>query len=227
MVWYILLGIVAFLLVILCIPLSLTVVLDETGALRLVGRVLGFPVYRLPKKERPVKLSDYTLRAIRRREHREERRRQRDARRAERKRKKQQAKEQSKKAPKPPDKSMPLTDKLVFIKELAEVVLQRSLKHARVDVESLAITVATPDAARTAILYGSICAALAGVTEALDVFSHLRIRDPERYGVAADFTSERTRADIKLHFRLRVHHVLDIACRALVRLIARMLKKYK
>ena len=53
------------------------------------------------------------------------------------------------------------------------------------------------------------------------------VDDPERYGVAADFTSERTRADIKLHFRLRVHHVLDIACRALVRLIARMLKKYK
>lgn len=227
MVWYILLGIVAFLFLICCVPLSLTVALDESGTLRLVGRVLGMTIYRSPKKERPVKLSDYTPRAIRRREKREERRRQKAISKAKRKQKKQESKTQKKQTPQPPDAKMPLIDKITFIKDLAEVVLQRSLKHARVDVESLAITVATPDAARTAILYGSVCAALAGVTEVLNVCSHLRIRDSERYGVAADFAGEKTRVDIKLHFRLRVHHALDIALRALLRLVARMLKKYK
>ena len=224
MVWYILLGIAALLLVILCIPLSLTVVLDESGELRLVGRVLGFAVYRSPERERPVKPSDYTPRAIRRRERREMRRRQRALKRQQRKRAKQ---ERAGKVASPPNKWASLTDKLSFIKELLGVILRRSLSHARVDVESLAITVATPDAAQTALLYGGVCAALAGVTEALHLFSHLRIRDAARYGVAADFTSERTRADVRIHFRLRVHHVLDIAWHTLIRTIARMLKKQK
>lgn len=222
MVWYILLGIAALLLVILCIPLSLTVSLDESGALRLVGRVLGIPVYRSPKREKPVKLSDYSPRALRRREKREQKRR----RKAIKKQQHKQAKSAGKaKTASAPDKSASLGDKLDFIKTLAEAVLKRSLKHARVDVESLAITVATPDAARTAILYGSTCASLAGVTEALHQFTHWRIRDAARYGVAADFTSERTRADIRIHFRLRVGHVLDIARHTLFRMVGRMLKK--
>ena len=222
MVWYILLGIAALLLVILCIPLSLTVSLDESGALRLVGRVLGIPVYRSPKREKPVKLSDYSPRAIRRREKREQKR----LRKALKKKQRKQIKSADKaKTASAPDKSASLGDKLDFIKTLAEAVLSRSLKHARVDVASLAITVATPDAAETAILYGGVCAALARLTETLHQFTHLHIRNAARYGVAADFTSERTRVDIGIRFRLRVGHVLDIAWHALRRMIGRMLKK--
>ncbi len=224
MVWYILLGIAALLLVILYIPLSLTVMLDESGALRLVGRALGIAVYRSPKKERPVHLSDYTPRALRRRERREQKRRRRALKRQQRKQASRGGRDG---ISSPPDKRLPLTEKLGFIKDLAEVVFKRSLRYARVDVERLTVTVATPDAAQTAILYGAVCAALAGVTEALNVFSHIRIRHPEAYGVAADFTSEKTRADIRLHFRLRVHHVLSIAWHTLRRLVSRMLQKKK
>jgi hypothetical protein len=222
MLWYILLGVAALLLVVLCIPLSLTVSLDESGALQLVGRVLGITVYRSPERERPVKLSDYSPHALRRREKREQRRRRKALKKQQRKRNQSTAK---RKTASPPDKKAALTEKLDFIKTLAEAVLSRSLKHARVDVASLAITVATPDAAETAILYGGVCAALAGLTETLHQFTHLHIRNAARYGVAADFTSERTRADIGIRFRLRVGHVLDIAWHALRRMIGRMLKK--
>lgn len=222
MLWYILLGVAALFLVILCIPLSLTVSMDESGVLRLVGRVLGVPVYRSPRRERPVKLSDYSPRALRRREKREQRRRYKALKKQLRKQSK--SVDKSKTAP-TPDKKAPLGEKIDFIKTLAEAVLTRSLKHARVDVASLAITVATPDAAGTAILYGSVCAALAGLTEALHQFSHLRIRDAAHFGVAADFTSERTTARIRIHFRLRVGHVLDIAWHTLRRMVGRMLKR--
>lgn len=223
MIWYILAGIVALILLLLTVPLSLTVSADESGEVRLCGRVCGIAVYRSPKPERPVKLSDYTPRAIRKRERALERRRQRQERRALRKAKKHGQGQAS--TLKPPKADVPLTEKLAFIKDLAEVVLRRSLKHARVYVERLTITVATPDAATTAIFYGSVCAALAALTEALDHFSHLRIRDAQAFGVTADFLGDRTRASILLHFRLRVHHVLDIGLRALARMVARMLKR--
>ena len=218
MIWYILAGIAALVALLLLVPLSLTLSMDEAGQITLRGRVLGVPVYRSPRPSPPVKLSDYSPRAIRRRE----RAAARKARRAER-RALRRSKARRGSAP-PPD--VPLATKLTFIKDLIGTVFKRSLKHARVDVERLAITVATPDAAQTAILYGGVCAALAALTEALHQFSHLRIRHPDAYGVAADFTSEKTRADLRIHFRFRLYHVLDVGLHALGRLIRRAVRSH-
>lgn len=211
MLWYILAGILLLLLFLLFIPLSLTVSLSEDGALSLCGRVLGFVVYRSPKKKRPFKPSDYTSRAMRRREQT----------RAARKKKpeKQNDKPNVKKS-----KDMSLGDTISLVRDIASTVLHRSLKHARVRVDRLAITVATPDAAQTAILYGGVCAALAALTEVLNNFSHLHIRDAAYYGVAVDYTSERCRADVRIRFTLRVHHVINIAIRTVIRAVGHMMK---
>lgn len=216
---YILAGLIALIALVLLIPLSLSVTLDEAGNIRLCGRILGIPVYRSPKGLRPVRLSDYTPRAIQRRERAAKRKQQRQMRRAQRNAKRKSHHPVS--GSQRPGNDMPLIDKISFIKELACVILKRTLGHARVDVERLAITVATPDAAQTAILYGGVCTALAALTEMLDLHSHLRIRDTEQYGVAADFTSDNTRADIRLHFRLRVCHLFDIALHALIQFVRR------
>lgn len=221
MLWYIIAGILLFLLLLLFIPLSLTVSLSEDGVLGLCGRVLGISVYRSPKKERPFDPRRYTKRAIRRRERAEQRKLRRKQRRAARKKKprKQAEKPDAKKS-----KDMSLSDTISLVGDIASTVLHRSLKHARVSVDRLAITVATPDAAQTAILYGGVCAALAALTEVLNNFSHLRIRDAARYGVAVDYTSERCRADVRIRFTLRVHHVISIAIRTVFRAVGHMMK---
>lgn len=220
MFWYILAGIVVFLWLLLIIPLSLTVSLAEDGDLRLCGRVLGFAVYRSPRKKHPFKISDYTPRAMRKRERAQLRKCR---------RKEQRALRKSKKTPSAgartsrTDADMPLTEKISIIRDIASTIFHRSLKHARVDVERLVITVATPDAAQTAILYGGVCAALSALTEVLHTFSHLRIRDASQYGVAVDYTSNQSRADVRLHFRLRLHHVINIAVHTVFRAVARMM----
>ncbi len=221
MLWYILAGIVLFLWLLLLIPLSLTVSLGEDGAVRLRGRVLGITVYRSPKKQRPFRLSDYSPRAIRRRALAEQRKRRRAERRALRKSKKAKP---STPSTSQKGKDLPLIEAIALVRDIASTVLHRSLKHARVDVERLTITVATPDAAQTAIVYGGVCAALAALTEILHSFSHLRIRDASLYGVAADYTSEKSRADVCIHFRLRIHHVISIAVHTVFRAVGRMMK---
>ena len=221
MLWYIVAGIVLFLLLLLFIPLSLTVTLSEDGALKLCGRVLGFAVYRSPKKERPFDPRRYTPRALRRRERTEQRKLRRKQRRAARKKSKQK---QSDKHDAKKSRDMSLSDTVSLIGDIASTVLHRSLKHARVRVDRLAITVATPDAAQTAILYGGVCAALTALTEVLNSFSHLRIHDAAYYGVAVDYTSERCRADVRIRFALRVHHVISIAIRTVLRAVDRMMK---
>ena len=45
------------------------------------------------------------------------------------------------------------------------------------------LTVASDDAAKTALLYGAASTALAGLAEVLDTYSNLRIRHAERFGV--------------------------------------------
>ena len=214
MLWYILAAILALLLFVLFIPLSLSVTVDETGEKTLKGRILGFCVYRSPKRKRRVRLSDYSPRAMERRE--------RKALAKAAKKKKRQTGAQTKQAD-----QRGLAEQITDIADLARLILRRSLYHARVDVESLAITVASSDAAKTALLYGAVSAALAFLTETLDQFSHLRIRKAERYGVAADFSSDRTRADVRLHFRLRVHHLIRIAWHTLLHLAMRNAKKQK
>ena len=221
MLWYILAGIAVFLWLVMLIPLSLTVTMGEDGTLVLCGRIFGLAVYRSPKKERPFKLSRYTPRALARRRKAELRKLRRAERRSLRKsRKKKQGPEISKS-----DADVPLTEKISLIRDIASTVLHRSLKHARVDVERLAITVATPDAARTAILYGGVCAALAALTEALHAYSHLRIRDASKYGVAVDYTGDKIRTDVRIRFSLRLHHVINIAAHTVFRAAARMAKR--
>lgn len=221
MLWYIIAGILLLLLLLLFIPLSLTVSMSEDGAIRLCGRVLGFAVYRSPKKERPFNPRHYTPRAIKRRERTEQRKLRRKQRRAAHKEK---SKKQDIKPTSHGGKDMSLTETISLVRDIAATVLHRSLKHARVNVERLAITVATPDAAQTAILYGGVCAALAALTEILHNFSHLRIRDAAHFGVAVDYTSERCRADVRIRFTLRVHHVIRIAIRTVLRAVGHTMK---
>ena len=213
MIWYVLAGILALLLLLLMVPLTLSVRINEQGKTLIRGRILGICVFRSPKKKKRVRPSRYTPRAIRRRE---------------RKALRAQTKPVEKgegRAPK--HKDVPLSEQISSVASLSSLILRRSLHHARVTVDALALTVATPDAAQSAILYGAAQGALALLTDVLHEFSHLRIRHPERFGIAVDFTGEKTRADIRLRFCLRVHHVIRIACHTLTAMVKREIKKQK
>ena len=191
-------SVVALALLFLISPVILTLTINDEQGLRLRGRILGFSFYRHPEKEKRVRLSDYSERAM-----------------------KKKAKQSKKKSPAPtmppPGDDAPLTEKLSFATELASTVLRRSLSFAHVRVRRMTITVGSSDAATTALLYGAISPALAFLLETLEQFSHLHISRHAQVGVAADFTSDRTRTDIHLRFRLRVMHMIIIALHAMIK----------
>jgi hypothetical protein len=203
-------------LIALMLPVTLSLKLDRTGQLRLRLHVLGLSLYRSPKKQKRVRLSQYSKRAMAKRKKKEQR-----------KQRKQGKRPPEHVAPTPPPDKAPLTDKISFITDLASTVLRRSLSHARVRVDCLTVTVGTPDAAKTAILCGVLSPALAFLLETLEQFSHLHMSPSTPVGVAPDFTSEHTRADIRLHFRLHVIHLLDIALHALAGVLRHTVKKSK
>ncbi|MBE6620855.1 MAG: DUF2953 domain-containing protein [Ruminococcaceae bacterium] len=190
----------ALMLLFLAAPVTLTVAMNDEHDLRLRGRILGLSFYRYPEKRKRVRLSDYSERAIKKRQE------------------KRNKKERSAPTLPPPDDGAPLTEKLSFATELASTVLRRSLSLAHVRVTKLTITVGSGDAATTALLYGVISPALAFLLETLEQFSHLHISRNARVGVAADFTSDRTRADIHLRFRLRVIHLIIIALHSMMKI---------
>ena len=182
-------------------PFTLTVIINDEQGLRLRWRILGLSFYRYPEKKRRVRLSDYSERAMK-------------------KKAKQSKKRPSAPTLPPPDDDAPLTEKLSFATDLASTVLRRSLALAHVRVRRLTVTVGSSDAATTALLYGAISPALAFLLETLEQFSHLHISRNALVGVAADFTSDRTRTDIHLRFRLRVIHMIIIALHSMIKTVS-------
>ena len=114
------------------------------------------------------------------------------------------------------DTQTSLADKISFVTELAKTILSRTLSHARVKVYRLAITVASSDAAKTALLYGAVSPAVAFLLETLEQFSNLKIASDAPIGVQADFTDDHCHADLHVRFRLLVVHLIDVALRSLL-----------
>ena len=72
------------------------------------------------------------------------------------------------------------------------------------------ISVGTPDAAKTGILYGAVCQGVAYLTEVLDHVTNVKKTKKSEISVSADFVSGKTVADINISFSLTVWQALDI-----------------
>ena len=188
--------------------------MEGEGDTSLCLRLLGIPLFRSPERERPVRLRNYSPRAMRR------------------KAKKQARKAARKKPPKAaahpqaPKKEASLSEKISFVSDVARNIFVRTLSHARVKIFRLAVTVGSSDAAKTALLYGAVSPAVAFLLETLEQFSHLKVASGAPVGVQADFTAERCRVDLHLRFRLRIVHLLDILIRTLLHTASRQSKHH-
>lgn len=208
-VW-ITLGIVAFFALILLLRASLMFSVDDDMNIKLKVAVLGIPVFALPGKEKKPKRYHRSVRAMKRHEEKKAA-----------KAAKKQTKKQTKKQSSPEKKgffesfrdSRPLSELIPDIMGYVKLLLGRLSKHLRIKIARLHITVATDDAAKTAILYGTVSQSVACFLE------FLRINANTHYGfkpdvlVAADFASVKSHVNIRLRFSIGVWQVLDIALR--------------
>lgn len=98
---------------------------------------------------------------------------------------------------------MELREKIGLVQKLLVALLRATDKHLYLKAARLHIRVATGDAAKTAVLYGAVSGALAGILALLDRVTVLRAKPPE-VAVYADYLSERSCADIRLVFSMRL-----------------------
>ena len=189
----IILCIVAFFALLFSIPTH--VVIEANSDVRVYARVLfiKYALFPMKKRKKKTKTAKKTAKkAV--------------------KSPKKQAKKSSGEKPK---KSMRDIIGLVkLILKLVAAVLRKFPKHFRVRILRYEITVGTKDAAKTAILYGSVTGLSSTLFERLGRVTKFSIKRNAPVNVYADFLGEKTKADIAIDFSITIWGVLHMVMAA-------------
>lgn len=205
------LAIILLILIVLVLKISIRVTSADNYTLKLGVGIFRITLY--PRKEKEIRLSDYEIKKYRKRLKKKE----------EQERKKLLKKRRSAKgknvktteagataAPKKRD-VMGMIDK---IREVTIEFLTRFGRHLNIKIKRLHITVATDNAASTAVLYGAVCG---GVTALLDIMGgslNLNYAKDAIVSVEPDFTKTKTKALVDITFSFRTWQLLDIIIRS-------------
>ena len=101
-----------------------------------------------------------------------------------------------------------LLDKIIFIKEILSVFFKTFANKLKIDIAKLNLKIASPDAAQTAIMYGAISGAVAGILEIIDSYSNLKQLEEGAVIVEPDFLSEKCEAKINISLSITVFGAL-------------------
>lgn len=180
----VILSALAFLLLLLLFRVRLVFTCREE--VRVTAWVLCFPIVLYPRRKKP--------KLPKEKEEKKEKKRRKS---------KKKCKEDSRK----PKKSLP--EKIRLVRALLAALLRRTRRYLHLRAVRAHISVATGDAASTAVLYGAVSAALSGLLALLDRAFNLKA-PPGDVAVFPDFTGEKTKADLKIVLSLRVFGALAI-----------------
>ncbi|MBQ8175331.1 MAG: DUF2953 domain-containing protein [Clostridia bacterium] len=184
---YILLASLLFLLILLLTRLRVSLIYE--GEVRVFLKIWFIRVALYPKKEK-VHIRDFSYKRL--------------------KKKKKKPTEVIKQEP-PERKQKPsFSEQLALFSDLFSALYGRFLRYFRLDVHRLRITVATGDAAQTAILYGVTSQSLAYLLAFLDRHTNLHPSCRADIGVYADFIGQKSSTDCDLTFSLRVYQLIHL-----------------
>ena len=223
----IILSILLFLILLMSIRIRITIEYNES--LTVHARIMHiFRIPITPSKERKVKLSDYTNKAISKRDQLEQEKAHRKE--LKKKQKKQQKLEKKKRRKEHPEEAAQertLSENLSLIIDIVKVLFKRFFKHLRIDLSRIHISIAGEDAAQTAILYGIVCQSVAYLLEIMKNFKTVSTPDFSDISVTPNWIGEKTTVDIKLSFSLRVGHIFDLVFRVVGRAIRHLFRDMK
>ncbi len=89
----------------------------------------------------------------------------------------------------------------------------------------LNLTVASEDAATTAIMYGAALMGVQGILEILDRVTNVDYKKNAEVNVFVDYLSEKPKVDISLSFGLRVWHLFDILFAVARKFLSHLIKR--
>ncbi len=176
---------------------------DDLGA---VFHLLGLRLILYPEQKEKINFKYYSTKALKKRRAK-----------AQKKRQKQQSRPSQ---PTAADlvAALPIKKKnpaitILFILRFCKVLFGGFFGYAKLRVSRIRIKVATDDPAKTAVLFGSVNAAVLAFLELLDQFEKFGGKDKSELSVTPDFTGTQTDIDVHIVFSLRVWQWLVILYR--------------
>lgn len=190
---WILLGILAFFVILFSIPIHVIVEADSSLNAKVYARLLFiryalFPMQKRKKKTKKAKKSG--------------------------KKAAPKPKKQAKTASPKPKPKRDIIGLVKLILKLVSAVLKKFPRHFRVRVLRYEISVGTKDAAKTAMVYGAVTGLSANLFELLRKGTRFRIGRKASVGVYANFIGEKTEAYICLDFSLTIMDALHMVMAA-------------
>jgi hypothetical protein len=195
---YIVLGVIAVILLLLLIPIRLSLVFKDRLSLTLSYLFFRFPLY---PNEKRVKPSDYTPRKLRKKK---------------RKLRKKRLIEKAAAAHKAKKPKMTLEKRLRQLRLILSVlkgVYENILSAVHLRVKRLFVTVATDDAAKTAILYGVAAQSTSYLLALLSSYTKTTVKSGDA-DVIADFCGTESTLDASLVFWATPLSLLCLGIRA-------------
>jgi hypothetical protein len=106
------------------------------------------------------------------------------------------------------DAKRTLIENISLIKEIIKVALETFSKHLHVKMSRMHLSISTPDAADTAILYGAASGAVSALIELIDSYTNLKKLKKCAVIVAPDFISEKSHVSIDITLSISVWGIL-------------------
>ena len=219
---YIILGIIAFFVLIFTVRVRVTI--DMADEMRLWVSVLGIRINILPKKPRKYKISNYTLKKIAKRDARKAAKEKKKAeakalkqkKKAAEKKAKKEAEEKLTKAEKKAKKaakkasSPPLPDLISLLLKTLGFFFPGIFAKFHFHVARIKLKIGGADAAQIALTYYAVSNALGPVLGFIDKHSNLHGMRGAEIDIAPDYLSEEIKADVKLGFSTSLGGILGI-----------------
>lgn len=230
-VLYILLGIILFFALLFSFHIKVFLKLEDKLKLRVgFGPII---ITVSPKKEKKVKLSDFTYKKHQKRLEKERKKSlkksAKQAEKAEKKRKAKLLKEEAEAAAKATEEAVE-GNKLGSIIELIRFVLSELpvfASYIKTDIRKLHITVGGKDADKIARSYGVISSLTANLVELLKNKTAMKSLKSGAVNVVADFVAEKTTNKLDLYFKLRLFSIIRVGWHTLKWFISQKIKEAK
>ena len=226
---YIILGIIAFFVLIFTVRVRVTI--DMADKMRLWVSVLGIKINILPKKPKKYKIRNYTLKKIAKRDAKKAAK---EKKKAEAKALKKKKKAEAKKAKKESASKLTKEERKASSPAIPELIklLSNTLgfffpgifAKFHFHVARIKLRIGGPDAAKIALTYYAVSNALGPVLSFIDKHSNLHGMRRAEIEIIPDYLSEEIQADIKIGFSTSLGAMLGILIKTGFKLLTGYMK---
>ena len=219
--FWIIFAVLAFLALVLFLPVSLQIVYSSSLVLRL--QILFFSFQLVPKKKRHISLRHFSKRGLQNKEKKAEKKALRAAKHLEQKKLTKEAAKTKKNAENSEKKEKrsfsEILDLITAVLDLAKAVISRFSKHLGLSIKQLDVSIGSDEAAKTALLCGTVNSAVLMLVEFFRNNTRFDDKSVNCISIQPDFLSESCHIVLDIRFRLNLIAVLDTIIHALIKFI--------